>query len=233
MILSVAIFWLTPQMNFFFSRLSINTPKLLRVFYFLNDWLRVNFVKSYWPWFMVLILLGWMLYQFSCYPKIKIKLDYIVLNMPLVGRLYRLIALQQIFSYINLLTDDTRQKRFNRELRSAAKMTTNILYQKKLSELAQHLESSKKIKIFWQKQKNRRYFPASVRRLLILGDKFGDYGPEIRTINQVLGEELELELKHFIAILEPIMIISIATIVMLFALSLQNALAQMQNAVAL
>ncbi|MFH1713495.1 MAG: type II secretion system F family protein, partial [Candidatus Jacksonbacteria bacterium] len=86
-------------------------------------------------------------------------------------------------------------------------------------------------KQFWLKKKNRHLFPVLARRLLTLGERNQNYQTEIQILAQILTEELDNELKHFIAVFEPVLIICIACLVALLALTLQNVLSQAQTAV--
>jgi type II secretory pathway component PulF len=228
-ILGLAIFWLAPRMQIFFMKLKIPAPALLKFFYFLEQnlsglWRAENFV-----WLIIGPSFIWLIYQVTRLEKIKYHFDNIYLRLPKIGYINKLISLQNIFNYLSLMAGRHRQKEIHQALKTISVTTKNLAYKKTIYNLALHLQKGGTLKQFWQKKQNRILFPVLVRRLLVLGERSGNYSKDIRTLSKILTQELDIKLKHFIAILEPVLIISIAGLVAALALTMQNIVSQIQR----
>ena len=230
-ILGIAIFWLTPQMQIFFDKLNVSAPKLFAVFSFLNVQL-INLIRlNNAPRLIIISALLWLIYQCLKLEKIKYYLDYLLTVLFKIGHIYRLIVLQNIFNQLSLTVSLYGAGRIDQALKSTAGAIKNLVYQEALRDLSEHLSKGGSFKQFWLKAKNRHLFPVLARRLLTLGQRNQNYQTEIQTLAQILTEELDNELKHFISVFEPTLIICIACLVALLALTLQNVLSQAQTAV--
>jgi len=226
-ILGLAIFWLTPQMQIFFTKLKIPSPALLKFLYFLQQtftglWRAENFA-----WLIIVPTFIWLIYQIIRLEKIKYYFDNICLCLPKIGHIYKLIILQNIFNYLSLMIGQHQQKKIYQALKIMSVTVKNLAYKKALYNLARHLQKGGALKQFWQQKKNRVLFPVLIRRLLILGERTGNYAKNVRALSEILTQELDMELKHFIAVLEPVLIISIAVLVAALALTLQKIFSQM------
>lgn len=229
-ILGIAIFWLTPQMQIFFDKLNVSPPKLFALFSFLDIQLIGLIRFNNMPLLIIICALLWLVYQCLKLEKIKYYLDYLSTYLFKIGSIYRLIVLQNIFNQLSLTMPLYGEQQFDQALKSTANSVKNLAYQKALLDLSAHLSKGGSFKQFWLKKKNSRLFPMLVRRLLTLGERNKNYQTEIQILAQILTEELDHELKHFIAVFEPALIISIACLVALLALTLQSVLSQAQTA---
>ena len=139
--------------------------------------------------------------------------------------------MQNIFNTLALLVFDKKARALAQQLNTTAATTANLVYKKSLYQLSKHLQKGGLLKHFWKKQKNRLLFPVLVRRMLTLGERQGNYIDYIQTVSRSLTQELDNQLKRFITMLEPVLIILIACVVVLLALGLQNILAQAYTAI--
>ncbi|KKS53673.1 MAG: hypothetical protein UV19_C0006G0020 [Parcubacteria group bacterium GW2011_GWA2_42_28] len=228
-ILGITLFWLVPQMQFFFYRLHLDVPVLLQVLIGTHRLIKSVLIIDHWPWLILIVLIIWFIREFILLPKVKSRFDYWWLNLPRFGHLYRLMCLQEIFNFIQL-QGEINPKNFPAVLKAGAGVTNNLAYRAGLQQLALYLEQGGDLKTFWKNKKNRRLFPVLVYQFLLMGFRSGVLSGEIKALNQLLAEELELELKQFMAVLEPAMIITVAAFVMGFALMLQKVISQLQRA---
>lgn len=232
LISGLLLFWLVPQLQFFFDSLRLQPPDTWRFFYLWSVRLKTAVSSANWPWLMVAMAVIWLMARIISLPATRRRLISLLIRLPRIGQLYRLIQTQRIFGYADVLLKKHRPN-LSETFQATSEIINHPDYRSALLEVADGLSQTKQWREVWRNKKNCRLLPAIVRRLLTLESTTGNSTNVVTDINELLTEEIELELKHFVAVLEPAMIISIALVVATIALSLQRILAEMQNAVTL
>lgn len=228
LVLSLAVFWLAPQLAFFFSSLHLPVPPLLHIFTAIQQVLAHLFSLAQLPRIIIIACIVWLLYQIATIPSILEHFHHILLRFSKIGHLYRLTLAQKLVSSLAVLIASTKTISA-KELTIIAKSMNNLAYKKTLYNLATHIEKGGTYTQFFKNRARKKFFPSIVFRMFILGEKHNNLPQEIKALSKILTEEVEIEIKHFISILEPIIIVGIAGIVLLLALMLKSILGQMYS----
>ena len=147
------------------------------------------------------------------------------------GKLIRILIVTDIFYMLSLILQNKKDAQVEEEVAIVAQVTPFSAYSRGLYALLDHLsgEKNKNISHFLHNKKQRFLFPLIVRQLCHLGFKHNTLITEIHTLSRILEEEVEIEIKHFIAVLEPVLILSIASLVLILGLTLQRMLLHIQQ----
>ncbi|MBI4359811.1 MAG: type II secretion system F family protein, partial [Candidatus Jacksonbacteria bacterium] len=151
-------------------------------------------------------------------------------RLPLIGPLLRLLASEKIFGILAIITETPKKTDISEAFGVVAECEKNPLYKEALAELARAAKEQTPLARVLNKQKNRLSFPVIVRRMLILGEKRGDVPSAIHSLACILSEELDIEIRRFTSLIEPILVISIALIVGGIGLMIQRVFASLQTA---
>lgn len=229
-VLGMAIFWLVPQLSLFFTSLHMPAPFLFLTLAKLRQTLMHIASLYQFYWIIILLCILWLMYQIITVPIVLHRIQFLPLHLYKIGRLYRLALVQKIISMLTVLA--IRHKAIgHREITLLAQSTDNLVYKKALDELAKHLLKGGTYAQFFKKRSCKKLFPCIARRMFILGEKQNNLPQELRALSKILTEDVETEIKHFISILEPALIMGIAGLILALALTLQNIVGQMQNGI--
>ena len=229
-VLGMAIFWLVPQLSLFFTSLHIQMPFLFLTLAKLRQALMHIASLYQFYWIIILLCILWLMYQIITVPIVLHRIQSAPLHLYKIGRLYRLMLVQKIVSILTVLAIPHKAIG-NRECTLLAESTDNMVYKKALHKLAWHLQKGGTYAQFFKKRSYKNLFPSIARRMFILGEKQNNLPQELRALSKILTEDVEIEIKHFISILEPALIIGIAGLILALALTLQNIVGQIQNGV--
>ena len=228
---AVLLFWLIPQLDFFFIKLNSKEPQIVRLLAsagkIINELLTIKNL----PFAIVAIPAAWLIFivierRFN----FRLIVSKPILRIPLAGQLLRLLASEEIFSILALVTKTSAKPDLREAFELAAECIKNPLYQRTLTDLARAAKEQTPLARILNQQKNRLMFPVIARRMLILGEKRGDTASAIHSAAQILSEELDAEVRRFTSLLEPILVISISIAVGGIGFMIQQMFSALQTA---
>jgi len=230
-ILSLSVFWVGPAMDQFFKNLRITSPFFVQALVWFNQKAQLFFSVDFLPWLIIILSGIWLIYQLIHFEACKHFFSQILIRLHFVGYLYKLIVLQQAFSALQIMLIGKKSKEIDQELKILAYIIPSFSYKKVFLALGNHLEKGGLIRQFFDHQRNQKFFPIVIQRLLILAERKKTWCLEIKSILNFLNQEADNQLKRLFALLEPAMVLLIAFLVAVLALNLQEVISQMQKTI--
>lgn len=227
---TIMVLWLIPQLETLFIKLGVKEPRLVELLAGVGKTIDEFLELQNLPFLFVAPAAIFALVTLSRRERFRATASSIILNAPGIGPLYRLLASEKIFSMLAMIVKDAPPSETKDAIALIAECEKNPLYKKMLDALARALKEQTPLARALHQRKNRRLLPVIAIRMLILGEKRGDIREAISALARILSEELDVEMRRFTSLLEPILVISIALIVGLAGFMIQRIFSSLQGA---
>lgn len=187
------------------------------------------FARHYLGWVVGLIVVVVVLVrQVRRNEKIALGMDQALFRIPIAGNWFRDLALLQIMEVVG----DLLQAGFTlaEALNEAAGVVTNRVAKHSLRGLQQAVSRGERFSR--EMERHAEFFPPIVSQLVIIGEQTGQLPRSTRYIRSHLQEEIERKANVFVAAIEPILTLSLASAVAVILLAIYLPMFDMFNAVA-
>ena len=204
-----------PRFQVFFDSLSVKLPlttrMLLAITHFVQNW--------WWAFVVVGILAGIGLFFMRRAPKGRLKLDQIMLKLPVAGSLIELVALERFCRVLSTLV--RTQVSLPDALELAGSSTGNRVFEDAISQARMRVIQGEGLAAPLQRA---NIFPAAAVQIFRIGEESGQLGSQLSQAASFYSDELDHRLKNFTALLEPATLIVIGGGVGFVAIALVSAM---------
>ena len=204
-----------PRFQVFFDSLSVKLPlttrMLLAITHFVQNW--------WWAFVVVGILAGIGLFFMRRAPKGRLKLDQIMLKLPVAGSLIELVALERFCRVLSTLV--RTQVSLPDALELAGSSIGNRVFEDAISQARMRVIQGEGLAAPLQRA---NIFPAAAVQIFRIGEESGQLGSQLSQAASFYSDELDHRLKNFTALLEPATLIVIGGGVGFVAIALVSAM---------
>ncbi len=204
-----------PRFQVFFDSLSVKLPlttrMLLAITHFVQNW--------WWAFVVVGILAGICLFFMRRAPKGRLKLDQIMLKLPVAGSLIELVALERFCRVLSTLV--RTQVSLPDALELAGSSTGNRVFEDAISQARMRVIQGEGLAAPLERA---NIFPAAAVQIFRIGEESGQLGSQLSQAASFYSDELDHRLKNFTALLEPATLIVIGGGVGFVAIALVSAM---------
>jgi type IV pilus assembly protein PilC len=204
-----------PRFQIFFDSLGVTLPLATRMLLAVT-----HFVSGWWMGMTALLISGFVaLLAMRRNPRGRIKLDRILLKLPIAGPLIRLVALERFCRVLSTLV--RTNVHLPEALELAGNSTGNRVFENAIMNartrvlqgegLAGPLEAA-------------NIFPSAAIQIFRIGEESGQLGSQLNQAASFYSDELDHKLKNFTALLEPATLLVIGGGVGFVAVALVSAM---------
>ncbi len=198
-----------------------NLPKATLVLIFLK-----NVLIDYW-WLVLIVILGlfsvFHIYKNTYYGGIKI--DYMKLNIPIVGNLLKKIFVLRFISLLGILIDSGLP--VIDSLKISGNSLKNHIYRLKVQEVINNVKIGQRISDILKK--SPFLFSPEIVDMINIGEKSASLGRVSEKIGDEYTREIDNNLKQLTSIFEPIMILIVGVFVGILALAIMVPIFNLSN----
>jgi type IV pilus assembly protein PilC len=167
-----------------------------------------NFLLDYGIFLLVLITLGFfLLFRYRDKEVIRDTIDHLKISTPYVGRLYQKLYLSRISD--NLNTTLASGIPMVRALELTKSVVNNELYLESLNESIDDVKGGSSVSDAFAK--HPEMFPTILIQMIRVGEETGKMGEILDTLSDFYQEEVNTEVDTLVDLIEPAMIILLAT----------------------
>lgn len=168
-----------------------------------------SFLQQYgWLLALLLALLLVLLRRWAASPAGRFRLDRYRLWLPLLGRLQLLLATSRFSRTLATLIGNGLS--LLRALDISAGLLNNRLLQQNINDIAGQVHEGESLARALRK---KMLFPAILPQMVAIGEKSGELEQMLLRVAQVCDQQVELTINRLLALLEPIMILLMGSVV--------------------
>jgi len=207
-----------PRFTVIFERTNAPLPLPTRIVMGMS-----NFISSYW-FIIVLVFIAIIILHRLIVKTLKGRyfFDKVKLNLPVFGNLMRKIALSRFSHHFSALLKAGVE--IYHSLMVTEKVVGNTVIAGVISSARDHISAGGTLS---ESLKKGNEFPSMVIRMISIGETSGSIDKTLDKVSQYYDREVPMTIKKVFAIFEPIVIASLAVIVLGMALSMFLPLYQM------
>ena len=204
-----------PKFQTFFASLNAKLPlptrMLLSASAFISKW--------WWAIALVIVLLVVLFVALRRSTKGRAKLDAFLLKVPVAGSLLQAAIVERICRVLASLV--TAGVDLPRAMAVTAEASNNAVYFKGLNEIREQMMEGNGLA---GPLADTGLFPAAARQMFRVGEETGTLDKQLHTAAAFYHRELEIKVKHFTSLFEPIIIILMGIVVGFVAVALVSAM---------
>jgi type IV pilus assembly protein PilC len=204
-----------PKFKTFFSSLNAKLPlptrMLLSVSAFISTW-----------WYVILGILLLLIIGITAMrrsTKGRAKLDALMLKLPVIGSLVQAAIVERVCRVLASLV--TAGVDLPRALAVTAESSNNAVYSEGINHIREQMMEGAGLA---GPLAETGLFPAAARQMFRVGEETGTLDKQLETAASFYHRELELKVKHFTSLFEPMVIIFMGVIVGFVAVALVSAM---------
>lgn len=214
MSIGVVFFLLTtiiPMFRTMFKSLHTQLPLITRVILGISDWLR-----SFWYLLLLLVIVAAIFVITLLRNKSsKLRLDYAIIKLPLVGTIIYKSELSRLLWMLALLLSSSVP--VIDALHSVEKITSNLAIRKAIHNIAEALDFGRPLSEAFQQEK---VFPAMVHHMTAIGEKTGMLDQMLNSVAKYYEDDVEQMTERMKVLIEPLVILFLAVVVGLIVLAI-------------
>lgn len=214
MSVGVVIFLLTtiiPMFRSMFAGLHVQLPLITRVILSLSDWIRV-----FWPVLIILLFVLILLISIAFRNKSsKLRLDYAIIKLPLIGTLVYKSELSRLLWMLALLLSSSVP--VIDALRSVEKITSNLAIRLAIHNVSQALDFGRPLSEAFHQEK---LFPPIIFHMTAIGEKTGMLDQMLNHVAHYYENDVEQMTERMKALIEPVVILFLAVVVGVIVLAI-------------
>ena len=193
----IIMFFVVPQFRATFEKSNVQLPLSTRTLIASAD-----FVKAY-GWMVLLGGIGGVigLVRARRIPHIAFRMDQWILRIPIVGNLFRDMAVLQFVSVISRMMGSGFK--LVDALGAAVDSVGNAVMRQAIGELKVAVSRGEKLST--QLEKYDTLFPAVISQLVIIGEQTGNLAKATKNVSRHLSQAVERKIDRLVALIEPLM----------------------------
>ncbi len=170
-------------------------------------------------WWIILIVIFMFYGMFNMYSHSEygaFRLDYMKLNIPVIGELIRKLYVYRFVSLLGILVDAGLP--VITSLKIVGNSLSNRIYKLKLQEVINDVKGGKKIS---ESLMDSEYlFPPEIVQMLVVGEASATLGKVSEKISDQYQREIDNALKKLTSVFEPVMILVVGILVAVLAMAI-------------
>ena len=170
-------------------------------------------------WWVILIVIFMFYGMFNMYSHSEygaFRLDYMKLNIPVIGELIRKLYVYRFVSLLGILVDAGLP--VITSLKIVGNSLSNRIYKLKLQEVINDVKGGKKIS---ESLMDSEYlFPPEIVQMLVVGEASATLGKVSEKISDQYQREIDNALKKLTSVFEPVMILVVGILVAVLAMAI-------------
>lgn len=179
-------------------------------------WISTFLLKFWWSVLLVLFLCCAVFIYLLKKNWFKLKFDYLILKIPVIGKLLQYYYLANICRTLGLmLKTDIRIQRI---FQLVSESSTNLCYKQELENLSFQLNHGQKISENFAKHSH--LFPSMMVEMVAIGESTGSLSDTFNFLSEIFESNLEDLIKNFSTIIEPLLMIVMGVLVGFVAISI-------------
>jgi general secretion pathway protein F len=210
--------FVVPKITMFLRRQEAVLPLPTEILIVISE-----FIRSFW-WVILLglIFLWIFIKSLRRTEKGRLAIDTILLDIPVIGQLFKKAAISRFASTFATLLETGVQVLVALDI--VARVVGNEVLKNAILDVRQKVSSGGNMAAV---MKNHKVFPPVVAYMVGVGEESGRLDDLLRKISTAYDEELEISAQRLISLLEPIMIVIMAFLVAFIILSVLLPILQM------
>jgi len=211
-IVGVLVFLIIPKILPIFASLKAELPLTTKILISTADFLKENYI-----WVLVgfvLMVLGFIIT--ARIPKVKKFYQLILLGTPIAGHVYLNYMSATITRTLGLLLKSGFK--IVEAVSTTAASTTSLPHRGALMELADGVKRGESM--YTMLSKHEHLFPATVQRMVEVGEKTGNLEPNLTYLSEFYEEEVDYALRTLSSTIEPVMLVIMGGIVAFVSISI-------------
>jgi type IV pilus assembly protein PilC len=217
----IVVYFLFPKLLPVFENLGVELPLTTKIF------LKVSqFLLDYGIYFFLALTIFFTSLPFLLrFYKVKYFFHLILLHLPPFSGLIKKYSLSEFSRNLALLLESGLP--FVQALEITGQSLNNLVYQKIILEAREFTLKGHSLGEFLNKKK--KYFPYNFIQMVIIGERTGNLVSTLFYLAENYDEEIDIELERFLNLLEPIILVVIASVVGFIALSVITPIYEITN----
>lgn len=212
-------FFMLPQLVPLFASLDTELPITTRALLFITAWLRSN-----WAWFLIiLVFLTSLSFLVARIRAVKFAANFFMINLPILGRLFREIQLMQFSRILGILLKSGIK--IVPALQITADSLTNLVYKKHIEQVAKLVERGGTIGE--ELGKYRKLFSKTSATMVAVGERTGHLPESLLSLADFSEREIDTMTKNLSTLIEPFVLIIVGFLVGFVALSIITPIYQL------
>jgi type IV pilus assembly protein PilC len=203
-VITAMMIWIVPVFAGIYKELHANLPAPTLFLVWLSDLI----IHQAWIPILVLIALWIALYRYNETPDGRMNIDRLKLKIPLVGNLIRKSGAANITGSLAGLLDSGVP--LIQALQSCARVCGNAVMAQAVRKAADNVQTGRRLS---DELEGTEQFQLMVTRMIAMAEETGSLPDVMRQISANYIEEVEYAIRRIMAIIEPIMILTVGAIV--------------------
>ncbi|MEZ4845879.1 MAG: type II secretion system inner membrane protein GspF [Bdellovibrionota bacterium] len=215
--------------------MTVVMPKLIDLYSGLNQALPLptriliwcsNFMTSYWYILLALAgIAGWMIVKYLRTDKGAYWLDNKLLNLPLFGPLFRMVAVARFANTLSTLLAS------GVKILPAMDIVKKVVDNRVLAEVIENArENVSEGATIAEPLKKSKQFPPLVTHMIAVGEKSGELEAMLEKVAQTYNQQVETKVETLTSLIEPLMILLMVGVIGSIIMSVMLPIFQMSNA---
>ncbi len=204
-VITFILMWVVPQFVDIYADLGSDIPTITKVVIAISD-----FLKNYLVFILLMIIIAILVYiaLFKNVKAFRMSMQQFAMHLPVFGNI---IIYNEVTIFAKTFANLINHNVFITDSMDVlSKITDNEVYKKLIFETAKNLTKGETIsKAF----KDHWAFPNIAYQMLITGEKTGRLGPMMERVSSYYQEEHRAIINRMKALIEPVMIVTLAVIV--------------------
>jgi general secretion pathway protein F len=215
--------------------MTVVMPKLIDLYSGLNQALPLptriliwcsNFMTSYWYILIALAgITGWMIFKYLRTDKGAYWLDSKLLNLPLFGPLFRMVAVARFANTLSTLLAS------GVKILPAMDIVKKVVDNRVLADVIENArENVSEGATIAEPLKKSKQFPPLVTHMIAVGEKSGELEAMLEKVAQTYNQQVENKVDTLTSLIEPLMILLMVGVIGGIIMSVMLPIFQMSNA---
>jgi len=210
-LMGVLVGFVFPRILPVIQSLNIPLPFVTRVLIVTGE-----FVEANWGWLLLGLLGCFILFRlFKASETGRFIVDAIKLRLPVIGTLVEMVCLSRFAHHVGTLLGTGIDITYT--LSITERVVGNVVIAHAIREVREKVNQGVS---FWQALQETGVFPPLVVRMVFVGESSGTIETSLKNVTEYFDQEIPAKVKGLFAILEPLIVVLLATVVLGVALSI-------------
>jgi type IV pilus assembly protein PilC len=207
----VMTIYVVPKFTVFFEDMEVELPLLTRVTLGVS-----RFATAYWPWILGALVIGVVtLRRWARTPGGRLALDHAQLRVPLLGRVFQQFSVSEFARALATLLAGGIP--LVQALEIAVAAVGNLFIRRRLEPTIQHVREGK---AFYAALESAAVFEPLEIDMVKVGEATGSLDVMLSSVAEFLDEQVETRMGRILALVEPLMLVFMGTIVAVLLISI-------------
>jgi len=175
-----------------------------------------QFVHANWYWLLLGVVMSFVLFRlFQANPTGRFIVDALKLRVPVIGTLVEMVCLSRFAHHVGTLLGTGID--ITQTLTITERVVGNAVIAHAIRETKEKVSQGIS---FWRALQETGVFPPLVIRMVSVGENSGTIETSLQRVTEYFDQEIPTKVKRLFAIMEPLIVVVLATVVLGIALSI-------------